>query len=312
MIIVTGGAGFIGSNLIKKLNQRNENKIIIVDDLNHFNKIKNLSNLDFCDYIDIKEFYNNVSSYKKDIKAIFHQGACADTTVTDIKYVMRLNFEFSKLLLNLATNNECPFIYASSASVYGNGDRGFEEKRENENPLNFYAFSKFMFDQYIRQKLENTKHQIVGLRYFNVYGPGETHKENMASTAFQFYNQMKNNKIIRLFKGTEGYEDGEQLRDFIYVNDIISINLWFYENQHISGIFNAGTGEERSFNSLANAIMKEFNFGKIEYIDFPEHLKGKYQNFTKSDNTKLLNSGFNKKFFTLENGVQDYLKILDR
>jgi len=313
MIIVTGGAGFIGSNLVSRLNRFGRDDIIIVDDLSDSRKIKNISDLNFCDYIDYLDFLNVIENrdYFSKIDVIFHQGACSDTTVTDANYVMKVNFDYSKKMLKWAFNQESQFIYASSASVYGMGKNGFVESRECETPLNPYAFSKFLFDQYVRTKLSMQKSQIVGLRYFNVYGPREQHKGPMVSTVFQFNKQLKDNGKLKLFKGTDGYKDGDQKRDFIYVEDVVDVNKWFFENKKISGIFNVGTGVSRSFNDLANSITKFYQFGEKEYIDFPEKLIGKYQSFTKGSLVKLRSAGYKENFITLEEGVNRYLSYLN-
>lgn len=312
MIIVTGGAGFVGSNLVKKLNKNGFRDIIIVDDLNDIDKMNNLLGIEFFDFVDYEDFFANISLFKRDVEAVFHQGACTDTTVTDFKYVMRVNFQYSKKLLKLAEDNQCSFIYASSASVYGMGENGFSEDRNCENPINFYAFSKFMFDQYVRSKSQDQRIQVVGLRYFNVYGPGEKHKLGMASTAFQFYNQLKENKKIKLFEGTDGYQNGEQKRDFIYVEDVVDINYWFLQNKNISGIYNVGTGVSRSFNELANIIINFQNFGEKEYIKFPKNLIGKYQSFTEADLAKLHSVGYKKEFTSLELGLENYSNYLNK
>jgi len=311
MIIVTGGAGFIGSNIVKTLNKRGKKNIIIVDDLNDNNKMKNLIDLSFSDYVHFEDFFEKFAYSKENVETIFHQGACSDTTIDDLRYVMKVNFEYSKDLLKFAEKKQSSFIYASSASVYGNALNGFKETKENEKPINYYAFSKFLFDQFVRSRMKKFRNQVVGLRYFNVYGPGEEHKGNMSSTAFQLYKQMKSNQVLKLFEGNEKYSDGEQKRDFIYVKDIVSVNLWFNQNKNKSGIFNLGTGKENSYNNLANAIIDFYKKGRIEYIPFPKKLIGSYQNFTKSDNTKLFEAGYDLPFYSLVNGINDYLSILE-
>jgi ADP-L-glycero-D-manno-heptose 6-epimerase len=311
MIIVTGGAGFIGSNLVKELNKQGKDNIVIVDDLKDHNKMKNLIDLRFSDYIHFEDFFPKFAHSIDTVETIFHQGACSDTTVDDLRYVMKVNFEYSKDLLKLAEKKNSSFIYASSASVYGNAINGFEEIRENEKPLNYYAFSKFAFDQYVRSNIEKIKSQVVGLRYFNVYGPREQHKGNMSSTAYQFFKQIKQTEVVKLFEGNDGYANGEQMRDFIYVKDIVSVNLWFNEYKSKSGIFNVGTGKERSFNSLANAVINFYKKGEIKYIPFPVNLLGHYQNFTKSENGKLYEVGYDLPFHSLEDGIKDYMSILN-
>lgn len=318
-IIVTGGAGFIGSNLISKLNSLGKNNIIVVDDLSDGKKISNLSNLDIYDFISVRDFYEhiNLETFKQnEIEVIFHQGACSSTTEWNGDIVMTLNYDYSKKLLELANVLNSQFIYASSASVYGINDNDFSEDFKNESPVNLYAYSKFQFDQYIRKTCSNYRNQVVGLRYFNVYGPNESHKKKMASTIFHFNNQLLENGYISLFKGTEGYKDGEQTRDFIYVDDCVNLNLWFYKNKKISGIYNAGTGISRTFNDVAINVInwhkKHSNIkGKIEYIEFPEELKNYYQNFTKADLKNLKNCGYMDSFNSLEQGISKYLSIIN-
>lgn len=313
MIIVTGGAGFIGSNIVKSLNRDGLKDIIIVDDLTDGSKMRNLSDLDFVDYYDIDEFIlciNNKFNFGN-IEAVIHQGACSSTTEWDGKYVMRNNFTFSKMIYDFCLLNNSQFIYASSASVYGMGHNGFSENRRCEKPINMYAFSKFQFDQYIRSVIEKSPIQIVGLRYFNVYGPRESHKETMASTIFHFNEQIKKHNVAKLFCGYDGYDNGFQERDFVYVKDCAQVNLWFLNNKNKSGIFNLGSGTSRTFNDVADCVIKWHGKGRIEYIDFPQHLKNSYQSYTKSDNTKLVQAGYSNEFFTIEKGIEDYLNWLN-
>ena len=285
MIVVTGGAGFIGSNIVKGLNDRGIKDIIVVDDLTHGYKMHNLSDLDFTDYIDADEFLHYLTSNKSSdkISAIFHEGACSSTDEWDGKYLMKNNFGYSRSLLEWSNENNTQFIYASSASVYGIGINGFKELRKCEHPINMYAFSKFQFDQYVRASKKKIKTQVVGLRYFNVYGPRESFKGSQSSTAFHFHNQINKDGFLKLFKGTDGYADGEQMRDFIYVKDCVKVNLWLLDNIGISGIFNVGTGEARTFNDMGNAVIASMGKGEISYIEFPKHLEGSYQNYTQAD-----------------------------
>ena len=314
MIVVTGSNGFIGSNLIKGLNKIGHKDIIAVDDHNNPELKENIIHCEIQDYLDIDEFLLLLQKNKFDgtkLKTIFHQGACSNTMEWNAEYLYKNNFLYSKELLNLSIKSGAPLIYASSASVYGSGNI-FEESIENENPINLYAYSKLKFDQLVRQALAKNTTQIVGLRYFNVYGSQEQHKGSMASVAYHLHNQLKNNDSIKLFKGSDGYSDGEQRRDFIYIDDIVKVNLWFKENNKISGIFNLGTGKSRAFNDVAQAVINWHNKGKIEYIDFPEKLKGSYQSFTKADISKLRKVGYKEDFIDVTEGVNLYLDTLDK
>lgn len=297
MIIVTGGAGFIGSNLVKGLNDRGLRDILVVDDLSQGEKFKNLLALDIRDYLDKDDFMAALIAGKYDreaIEAVFHDGACSDTMEYNGKYMLDTNYTYSKELLHFCQRRRSPFIYASSASVYGNGVNGFRESPECEWALNVYAFSKLQFDRYVRRILPTADAQIVGLRYFNVYGPQENHKARMASVAYHFFHQLADSGVVRLFKGTDGYGDGEQRRDFVYVKDIVDVNLFFYDNPANNGIFNCGTGKANTFNAVAKAMIKANGGGKIEYIEFPATLKGKYQNFTEADLAQLKAAGYTR------------------
>jgi len=309
MIIVTGSNGFIGSNLIKGLNSMGINNILAVDDHENFPPSENLSNCEFKDLVKIEDIDKLLRKYpNKDISHIFHQGACSDTMEKDINYMLKNNYLFSKDLLTLALEKNINFIYASSASVYGDG-KIFEEDKKYEKPINLYAYSKFIFDQYVRELMNKNDSQIVGLRYFNVYGPNEQHKGRMASVAFHLHQQLKESKSIKLFEGSDGYEDGEQKRDFIHVDDVVKVNLWFMKNE-VSGIFNVGTGLSQSFNDVANAVIKWNKKGKIEYIPFPEELIGSYQSYTQANIDQLRNAGYKDEFLTVEEGVSSYLSTL--
>ena len=313
MIIVTGGAGFIGSNIVKGLNERGRTDILVVDDLTQQDKFKNLVGLDFVDYLDKDEFLAQIMDglwEEEAVTAIFHQGACSDTMEHNGKYMMDINYEYSKELLHFCLRRNIPFLYASSASVYGDGDNGFREDPRCEAPLNVYGFSKWHFDRYIETLLPQVTSQVVGLRYFNVYGPQENHKGRMASVAYHLFHQLQNNGSMRLFKGTDGYGDGEQRRDFIYVKDVVKVNLFFLDNPGVSGVFNCGTGRSQTFNKLAKAAEQAMGFGKLEYIEFPEALKGKYQNFTEADMTQLRRVGYTESFADLNAGVADYYYYL--
>ncbi len=304
MIIVTGGAGFIGSNIVKGLNDLGEDRIIVVDNLKNAEKVKNLSSLKIYDYVDKEYFVNNQESFKG-VRVIFHQGACTNTMEGDGRYVMNNNYEYSKRLLNFCMNAGIRFIYASSASVYGDGKKGFREERECERPLNVYAYSKFLFDEYVRRIMESSPVQIAGLRYFNVYGPGEGHKGKMASVVYQFYNQIRRERKIKLFEGSERFK-----RDFVYVKDVVKINLFFYEREGISGIFNCGTGVARSFLEVAKIMKDICGDVEIEFIPFPEELKGKYQTYTCADLKRLREVGYEGEFTSLEEGIKEYIDKL--
>jgi len=303
MIVVTGGAGFIGSNIVKGLNEAGEEDILVVDNLSNAEKHLNLNSLAIADYIDKDEFLQQLNTFKN-LSAIFHQGACSSTTEQDGKYMMSNNYEYSKTLLNHCLENSIDFLYASSASVYGNGKAGFVEKREAEYPLNVYGFSKFAFDNYVRRVLPQVKSQVLGLRYFNVYGPQENHKGRMASVAFHLFHQLQETGKMRLFEGSESFR-----RDFIHVADTVKINLHFYESK-TSGIFNAGTGKARSFEDIATTLKSLHGSGEIESIPFPEDLHGKYQEFTEAGLDKLRAAGYSKEFMSLEEGVQQYFEQL--
>ena len=310
MIVVTGGAGFIGSNLVKGLNARGLRDILIVDELTDGKKFTNLKGLDFVDYMDKDEFLQCFVTHKKltDIEAIFHQGACADTLEWNGRYLMEVNYRYSKYLLHESMERKISFIYASSAAVYGNG-LYFAEERTHENPLNMYAFSKFQFDQHVRS-FAKLASQVVGLRYFNVYGPGEAHKANMASVIFQLNTQLLEKGVIHLFAGTEGYGDGEQQRDFIYVDDVVAVNLWMFDHPSVSGIYNLGTGQAQTFNRVAQEIIDYHGVGTIKYIPFPPELQKTYQNHTQADLTLLKTAGYDGAFTPIYIGVPDYLNYL--
>jgi len=314
MIVVTGGAGFIGSNLVKALNQKGYTNIIVVDNLKNGVKFRNLVDCQIADYYDKRDFFEHLQnkSLKKKITAMFHLGACSSTTEWDGHYIMQNNYEYSKLLLHFCLKRGIPFIYASSASVYGNGTV-FKEELQYEKPINMYAYSKFLFDQYVRQYLSDPEleSQIVGLRYFNVYGARENHKAGMASVAFHFNNQIKISNKLKLFEGCDGYENGEQRRDFIHVQDTVDVKLWLFENPQVSGIFNVGTGRSQTFNEVAQTVLSWHNSGEIEYIPFPDHLKGSYQSFTQADISALIKAGYSRPFKDVQTGVKLYLDQLN-
>ncbi|MCL4123012.1 UNVERIFIED_CONTAM: hypothetical protein GTU68_000926 [Idotea baltica] len=313
MIIVTGGAGFIGANLVRGLNQRGLNNILIVDDLSDGNKVRNIEDCDIQDYMDKDEFLTRIQQGMEfdGMSAIYHQGACSDTMETDGRFIMQTNYEYSKSLFHYCGQNSIPFIYASSASVYGGGDV-FREDPNCEQALNAYAYSKLLFDRYVRKNRAVSDSQVVGLRYFNVYGKGEEHKGRMASVAYHFFNQYHAQGYVNVFEGSAGYADGEQLRDFVWVQDVVDVNLHFLEHPENDGIFNVGTGRAQSFNDVATATLKWVAEGKLRYIEFPQALVGKYQSYTKADLSNLTISGdYNKAFATVEEGVQSYVKQLE-
>jgi len=314
MIVVTGGAGFIGSNLVAALNRRGITDILVVDNLKNGVKFKNLTHGKISDYIDKVSFIDKIKQGQVNgwtIEAIFHQGACSTTTEWDGRYIMENNYEYSKTLLHFCLDRQVPFIYASSAAVYGAGKQ-FSENSVNEEPLNIYGYSKLQFDRYLRNHWSQVKTQVVGLRYFNAYGLGEGHKGNMASVAYHLNKQLLKTGTVCLFRGCDGYSDGEQRRDFVYVEDVASINLWFLDHPETSGIFNVGTGQSQSFNDVANAVISYHGKGVIEYIPFPENLEGHYQSFTEADITALRGAGCNHQFYSVERGVKSYLEALNR
>lgn len=308
MYIVTGGAGFVGSNLVAGLNALGHKDIIVVDDLTDGKKFSNIAHLDILDYIDFEQLFaktNHLANFSNSIKAVFHQGACSITTHWDGRYMMENNYQYSKDLLHACLKQKVPFIYASSAAVYGNSMH-FEESRENENALNIYAYSKLLFDRYASKFFNNSNSQITGLRYFNVYGPYESHKGKMASVAYQFMNQLHETNKINLFEGADGFGNGEQQRDFIHIDDVIKVNLWFLNNPSVSGLYNVGTGRCRSFNDIAKILINCHQAGKIMYIPFPESLKGSYQSYTQANIRSLRNIGYQESFMSLEDGLSHY------
>ncbi|MBI4005383.1 MAG: ADP-glyceromanno-heptose 6-epimerase [Gammaproteobacteria bacterium] len=313
MIIVTGGAGFIGNNLIRGLNEKGHDDILVVDDLTDGTKFRNLVGCQFKDYWDTNDLSAFIMAnelFPEKVDAIFHQGACTNTMEWDGRYMMQNNYVYSKNLLHYCMSHAIPFIYASSASVYGTG-RIFKEINMNESPINVYGYSKYLFDEYVRRVISDAKTRIIGLRYFNVYGPREQHKQTMASVAFHFNQQLLTTGCVKLFKGSGDYADGEQRRDFIFVNDVVAVNLWCLNHTEITGIYNVGTGKSRSFNDLARAIIAWHGRGEISYIDMPAHLKNSYQSFTEADTSALRKSGYQHEFLSLEDGIKHYLNWLN-
>lgn len=308
MIVVTGGAGFIGSNLVHALNARGVDDILVVDDLADGTKFVNISTARIGDYEHYERFLDRVEKGELNgrIEAIFHQGACSDTTEWDGRYMMDVNYRYSRILFEFAAARGIPFIYASSASVYGAGER-FVEDPANEAPINLYGYSKTLFDRYVRRRLSAVRSPVAGFRYFNVYGPREQHKGRMASVAWHFNNQVAQEGRCRLFAGTDRYGDGEQRRDFVYVDDVVAVNLWFFEHPGHNGVYNCGTGRSQSFNDVARAVIAHHGRGEIQYIPFPDDLKGRYQSFTEADLGRLRATGCDVEFRTVEKGVADYL-----
>jgi len=312
MIIVTGSNGFIGSNLITQLNDIGENEIIAVDDHSNADLKNNIAHCKISESLGINDFIKKIKSGSLDgmnIKAIFHQGACSNTMEWDANFLLENNYAYSKTLLNFAETNKIPFIYASSAAVYGSGIE-FKELKENEGPINLYGYSKYLFDQLVRTRIKSTTSQIVGMRYFNVYGPNEQHKGTMASVAYHLNKQLQDDYVVRLFEGSGGYDDGEQRRDFIYIDDIVKVNLWFLRNPNISGIFNVGTGKSQTFNEVAEAVIDWNKKGSIKYIPFPKKLEDSYQSFTEADIASLREAGYKEEFLNVSDGVKKYLTAL--
>lgn len=305
MYLVTGGAGFIGSNIVKALNERGITDILVVDDLHEGTHFRNLCDCRIADYMDRAEFRRMLGSGALDwkVEAISHQGACSDTMESDGRYMMDNNFTFSKELVHAALAWKVPFVYASSASVYGN-NRVFREDPEHERPLNVYGLSKLVFDQYVRRLLPHAQSTLVGLRYFNVYGPRERHKGRMSSMVYQIHRQLRENGTARLFQGTDGYADGEQRRDFVFVGDVADVNLHFMQaNPPAKGIFNVGYGACRSFNDVARCLIERLGAGRIEYVPMPASLAGKYQSFTEGDISRLREAGYTRPMTALEEGI---------
>lgn len=315
MIIVTGGAGFIGSNVVRALNAGGLDDVVVVDDLGNGRKYRNLLGCQIADYVDKENFLDELLTGEwddVDVAAVFHQGACSVTTEWDGRYMMDNNYTYSKHLLHWCTARRIPFIYASSASVYGRSHDFREVPGPHESPLNVYGYSKYLFDEYVRARQGTFQSQVVGLRYFNVYGPGEQHKGAMASVMFHFRNQLREIGKLKLFGGCDGFGNGEQRRDFIHVDDVAAVNGWLLDNPGVSGIFNLGTGQSRTFNEAAMAVVEAAGGGSIDYIPFPDHLRGAYQSFTEADMTALQKAGYRQAFYSLEHGVQDYVDWLDR
>jgi ADP-L-glycero-D-manno-heptose 6-epimerase len=320
--VVTGAAGFVGSRLVAALNRHGVSDIIAVDNLAHADKFRNLAGCEIADYVDQGDFLARLETLEGAVEAVLHQGACSDTMESDGRYMMDNNYAYSRSLLHWCQDEEVPLLYASSASVYGAGPE-FREERACEAPLNIYGYSKFLFDQYVRKALPQRSSQVAGFRYFNVYGPNEQHKGRMASVAFHAYQQLLTAGKVKLFVGSDGYGDGEQRRDFVHVDDVVDVNLWFLEHRDVSGVYNCGTGRAQSFNQLAAAVINAVQGtqwpvrelvakGLIEYIPFPPQLVGKYQSFTQADLTRLRTAGYIAEFMSVEQGASAYVKELQK
>jgi ADP-L-glycero-D-manno-heptose 6-epimerase len=328
-IVVTGAAGFIGSNIVKALNERGITDIIAVDNLFKAGKFKNLIDCEIVDYMDKLDFLTRLKAGEFDgkVSAIFHEGACSDTMETDGRYMMENNYRYSLSLLDWCQAQGTQFLYASSAATYG-ASTEFKEERQYESPLNVYGYSKFLFDQVVRQRLAaGATSQIAGFRYFNVYGPRESHKGRMASVAFHNFNQFRAEGKVKLFEGSHGYPDGGQMRDFVYVGDVVKVNLFFLDNPQKMGIFNLGAGRAQTFNDVALAVvngcrglasdkllslleLKELKY--LEYIKFPDLLENKYQAYTQANIDKLRNAGYVEPMTSVEEGVSNYVKWITK
>jgi ADP-L-glycero-D-manno-heptose 6-epimerase len=326
--VVPGAAGFIGSNLVRALNARGETQITAVDDLTRGEKFRNLVDCRIADFLDKREFLERLErgDFEGSIDAVFHQGACTVTTETDGRYMMENNYRYSLALLELCLEEEMPLIYASSAAVYG-ASTTFREDPQFEAPLNVYGYSKLLFDQAVRRRLPDADSQVAGFRYFNVYGPREAHKQatGMVSVAWQLFHQYRAEKRVRLFEGSGGYGPGEQQRDFVSVEDVVKVNLHFLDHPESSGIFNLGTGKAQSFNDVAAAVVNACrraegqaplelaqmrDQGLIQYIAFPDALKGRYQSYTQADLGALRRARYGAPFLAVEDGVGRYVGAL--
>ncbi|CAG2143227.1 ADP-glyceromanno-heptose 6-epimerase [Cupriavidus plantarum] len=328
-IIVTGAAGLIGSNIVKGLNDRGEHDIIAVDNLTRAEKFNNLVDCEIADYVDKQDFLARFArgDFGK-VRAVFHEGACSDTMETDGRYMMENNYRYTLALMESCLEQATQFLYASSAATYG-ASTTFREDREFERPLNVYGYSKFLFDQVVRRRLASARasgmSQVVGFRYFNVYGPREAHKGRMASVAFHNFNQFRSEGIVKLFGEYGGYGPGMHSRDFVSVEDVVKVNLFFLDHPGKSGIFNLGTGRAQPFNDIAQTVVNTLREaddkpplsledmvqeGLVEYIKFPDALRGKYQSFTQSDVSRLREAGYDAPFLTVQEGVARYCKWL--
>ena len=328
-VVVTGAAGFIGSNIIAGLNARGIDNIIAVDDLRDGDKFRNLAERRIADYLDAADFYRDfVAGRFGALEAVFHEGACSDTMESDGQYMMRNNYGLSLQLFEAAQTQGTRLLYASSAATYGGSER-FREDPACEAPLNVYGYSKLLFDQVMRRRLgaqlQNAKVQVAGFRYFNVYGPHEQHKGRMASVAYHQFHQFKKEGAVKLFADYGGYAAGEQMRDFVFVDDVVAVNLWFFDHPEKNGIFNLGSGRAQSFNEVACAVVNTLRAqeghapmtlqdivaqGLLQYIAFPDALRGKYQCFTEADLGALRDAGCTHRFADVQTGVSRYVQWL--
>jgi ADP-L-glycero-D-manno-heptose 6-epimerase len=326
LYVVTGAAGFIGANLVKALNAQGVSNILAVDNLTHADKFLNLVDCEIEDYLDQQEFIERIEAgaFADSIEAVLHQGACSDTMETDGRFMMENNYRYSLSLLDFCQDEDVPLLYASSAAVYG-ASKEFREAPDCESPLNIYGYSKLLFDQTVRRRLADPSAQIAGFRYFNVYGPREQHKGQMASVAFHHFNQYRKAGRVRLFEGSGGFGAGEQQRDFVSVEDVVKVNLYFLERPELSGIFNLGTGRAQAFNEVALAVVNTCRAAEgkpaldlhalreqriVEYIPFPDELKGKYQSYTCADLDALRTAGYDEPFLEVAEGVKRYCETL--
>ncbi|TJZ76169.1 ADP-glyceromanno-heptose 6-epimerase [Chitiniphilus eburneus] len=328
-IIVTGAAGFIGSNLVRALNARGETDIVAVDNLTRGDKYRNLADCQIAHYLDKQDFIEELASggFDGEVSAILHQGACSDTMEHNGKYMMDNNYQYTLALFEWCQSEEVQFLYASSAATYGAGSNGFYEDPECEAPLNVYGYSKLLFDQVLRRRIDSGQitAQVAGFRYFNVYGPREWHKGRMASVAFHHFNQYRESGKVKLFGEYGGYAAGGHTRDFVSVEDVVNVNLWFLDNPEVCGIYNVGSGRAQPFNDVAVAAVNACRAqdglpalslaelvaqGILEYTEFPDALRGKYQCFTEADLTLLREAGYDAPFYSVEEGVQRYVNAL--
>jgi ADP-L-glycero-D-manno-heptose 6-epimerase len=324
-IIVTGAAGFIGSNIVRGLNARGITDVIAVDNLKRAEKFHNLIDLQISEYIDKTAFYEAFASGRYGhVDAVFHEGACSDTMQHDGRYMLDNNYAASKTLLDTCMARGTRLFYASSAATYG-GSSSFIEQPRFERPLNVYGYSKLLFDQVVRRALPSGRSQIAGFRYFNVYGPGEQHKGRMASVAYHHFNQYRANGKVQLFGSYGGYGPGQQMRDFVFIDDLVAVNLWFFDHSHQSGVFNLGCGRAQPFNDVAQTVINAMRASHgldalrleqmvadrlIEYIEFPQALSGKYQCFTEANLDNLRATGCDHAFADVAKGVHAYVEWL--